>query len=1088
MTIDPVSLAITAALTAAQMAMTASQKIEGPRLDDLSVTVADYGTPLNYFYGVRRFEGVPIIWAEPLREVKKRRKTKGGKYNEYTYYGTWAIAIAGHQIDGVTRIWFDKHLVYDATGAGPISPFSLKKGFGIADHIRFYLGTEDQTPDPRMLATVEAEHGAGSCPAYRGTAYAVFEDIPLEKLGNRIPQITIEAVAHGTPNYPWETFDVDVAGNRLWGFTYSPDGSRMMWGQGSAYELWDVAARSRMMAGPLPFSIGLQDVVGVANNGSIYVIRYPDDGAAEIVSFRPDFAGLVGTVGSVPYASGLRILQDGNGFEHIVTLGTAFIDYFFTVSLGGIGNVVTYDTDFIGDGSSWTARGACTDSYGDIWVVGSKAGFFGSWDDLFLYRVVDTGARPGSSGFVHLNTGSLVDGASTEIAHYDGHFIVHWDNALLIKIEDETMSIVATAARTGDFYNNPKQWANLYPGSSSIWLNSIEISLSTLAAERNVAITDWKAEDADGIIYDSINHALICFPQFDTLITWRYLDRIGSDGLTLGDIADDVATRCGLPLGGYDFSGLDQVVTGYNWTQGSGRDILDPLFTAYDSDIAPHDFTVRGVKRGAASSGTIDVAQFVRDPERYSVSITQDADLPRALTFSFADTGAEQQTNSVLVQRPSVAIDGVRELNINMTSLAMSVDDARELAERYFRRLWAGRERIDNVLTAQYLSLEPADVRTLALDGISRTARLLEQTITAGGTIKGRWERDDPSIALLSGATGATMDGRAPSVMLVPGLTRGFILDVPLARDIDDQAGPFMLIAAAPYSSSVFWSGADFYFSEDDTADSYDAGWATVGPLDACTWGYTTVTLGDALPWVPDYGSSLNVNLRVGELESVSDADFDASDSLNLALIESAGGWEYIRFRTATLEADGSYTLTGLSRGCRGTEQWIAGHSTGDRFLLVDSSLSKKMMGAGDIGDTDYYKAVSQGRDDTSAYAESVAFSAAAQKPYAPVHGELVNDSGSGDWSIDAVRRTRIGGGNVDGTDVPLGETVESWSCDIMDGADVVRTITGSSLPLAYSSADQTIDFGAPQTTLTVNLYQVSPPLSLRGFPLEIAS
>jgi hypothetical protein len=95
MSIDPVSLAITAALTAAQMAMQASQKIEGQRLDDLNVSLADYGTPLNYSEGDVRSDGCPIFFAEPMKEVYRQRKTKGGKYDQWTYYGTWANADRG---------------------------------------------------------------------------------------------------------------------------------------------------------------------------------------------------------------------------------------------------------------------------------------------------------------------------------------------------------------------------------------------------------------------------------------------------------------------------------------------------------------------------------------------------------------------------------------------------------------------------------------------------------------------------------------------------------------------------------------------------------------------------------------------------------------------------------------------------------------------------------------------------------------------------------------------------------------------------------------------------------------------------------
>ena len=58
--------AVTAGMMAANMALTMSRKIEGPRLDDLKVTVADYGTPLPMVWGKRRIEGLPIIWAEPI--------------------------------------------------------------------------------------------------------------------------------------------------------------------------------------------------------------------------------------------------------------------------------------------------------------------------------------------------------------------------------------------------------------------------------------------------------------------------------------------------------------------------------------------------------------------------------------------------------------------------------------------------------------------------------------------------------------------------------------------------------------------------------------------------------------------------------------------------------------------------------------------------------------------------------------------------------------------------------------------------------------------------------------------------------------
>ncbi|SMG36639.1 GTA TIM-barrel-like domain-containing protein [Paracoccus sp. J56] len=53
---------------------------------------------------------------------------------------------------------------------------------------RWYPGDEMQTADPFMATKM----GALSTPAYRGTAYVVFEELPLSSYGNRLPQLSFE--------------------------------------------------------------------------------------------------------------------------------------------------------------------------------------------------------------------------------------------------------------------------------------------------------------------------------------------------------------------------------------------------------------------------------------------------------------------------------------------------------------------------------------------------------------------------------------------------------------------------------------------------------------------------------------------------------------------------------------------------------------------------------------------------------------------------------------------------------------------------------------------------------------------------------
>lgn len=1075
MSLDPVSLGIQAALMATSMALTASQKTEGPRLTDLSVTVADYGTPLNYFSGIRRLS-VPIIWAESLKEVKKQTKSKAGKYNNYSYYATFAVAIAGLVIDGVSRIWFDKHLIYDATGVGPQVPYTVADGFNLLESIRFMLGGEDQMPDPRMQATVEAKHGAGSCPAYRGVALAVFEEIPVEKFGNRVPQVEIEAFTHGSPHYPFETFDTSARDIGLGGTVYSPDYSRFLTAAGDSYRIWDSASRSPIIAGTFPDSISSPVI---SNNGTIYGL-----GGSGVVSFTPDGLALVGDVGGIAgYAGGLGVYQDGLAREHVVTFPQAFIGYFSTWTLGsGFGPATIYTTD-IGDLTGWTPRGACVDTYGDIWITGSIAGFFGSWDDLYLYRLVDTEARPGSIGFVHLNHGHFDNGPSTEIVHSGGKFFVFWGHYRLIVIDDATMTIVDDIALSDNAGGGGAiNFRNLAAGSTSVWVGFSEISLTDGSTIRTVAPYDWKTEDTNsGPVYDRVNNALISHPQYSAVVTFRYLDRVGSDGVTLGDVVDDIATRAGIAPGDIDTTALTQTVLGWSWTQGDGKSILSPLLDLYDSDAREHGFVLDFVPRGGAIGSTIDMAGFVAGEHdgqpTHTIDRGQATDTPRRLTLSFSDVAADQQTNSASVARPLERVDGARELSIDMTPWVSHVDDGHQIAGRMLRRRWFGRETYTFGLTAQHVALEPGDVHLLTFDGVAKGARLTLCSVDADQVLRTEWERDDPSVAILNGQAGAAFDGRAPSVILVATPSKGFVLDMPLIRDADNDVNPLLYYAAAPYVAGT-WPGATILRSLDAGA-TYEDEFASVPSGSPATWGYASDVLADADPWLWDRGNSVTITLQYGSLTGATEAECDVNPLLNLAWF----GGELLQFTTPMLNMDGSWTLSGLKRGRRGTEWACAGHAAGDAFVLV-AATGKVAMGASDLGDAEYFKAVTAGRDPSSAFVLSLDFTGATLKPYAPAQLRAVKDAATGDWSIDWVRRTRIGGAWTGGTTIPLGEASEEYAVDVLDGGgSVVRTYGGlSSAAATYDAADQATDGGdVAEGDLYLAVYQISDTVG-RGF------
>jgi hypothetical protein len=206
----------------------------------------------------------------------------------------------------------------------------------------------------------------------------------------------------------------------------------------------------------------------------------------------------------------------------------------------------------------------------------------------------------------------------------------------------------------------------------------------------------------------------------------------------------------------------------------------------------------------------------------------------------------------------------------------------------------------------------------------------------------------------------------------------------------------------------------------------------------------------------------------------------DVLNGANAALL----GNEIIQWQTAELIAPKTYRLSKLLRGRRGTEAAVAAHVLNERFVVLSSGTVQRIPDGLDlIGAGRSYKAVSAGRDITSATAASFSNTAKGLKPLSPVHLKG-NRNGTGDLTITWKRRTRIGGGWRDNAEVPLGETNEAYEIEILNGAAVVRTVAAASPTMIYTAAQQTADFGSVQAAVAVRVYQLSTA-AWRGAPLE---
>jgi hypothetical protein len=297
-------------------------------------------------------------------------------------------------------------------------------------------------------------------------------------------------------------------------------------------------------------------------------------------------------------------------------------------------------------------------------------------------------------------------------------------------------------------------------------------------------------------------------------------------------------------------------------------------------------------------------------------------------------------------------------------------------------------------------------------------------------------------------------------------------MNVNALRDLDNDPGFYIAVS----SSGKTWPGAVIYQSSDGGA-SYQS---IASIKTRATMGFTLNALGSYEGGnTVDEINQVRVSLLYGALSSVT---FDAFlEGARAALI----GDELIYFRTAHLNADRTYTLSGLLRGRRGTENKIFGHMVADRFVLLTPATVKRIgQVTADIGKTRLYKAVTSGAEIASAAVQAFKNEGAALKPYSPAHvgGGRAAD---GALLLSWVRRGRLSGEWRDSVDVPLSEEIEQYDIEFCtpDFLTVLKTVTvKNASSYTYEAADQAADFGSLQASVYVRVYQISATVG-RGYP-----
>lgn len=546
--------------------------------------------------------------------------------------------------------------------------------------------------------------------------------------------------------------------------------------------------------------------------------------------------------------------------------------------------------------------------------------------------------------------------------------------------------------------------------------------------------------------------------------------RVNGGPVILGDIVEDLCVRSGLLAGELDVSTLTDLVDGFKvGRRASARASIDELRSAWPFDAVTSGDVLKFVKRGGVPVLTVDADDLGArvwsgdsQPEP-ALEIERPArdEVPRELTLTYIDATADYDPGIATARRQ---IGGSPVVATQELPIVMSADYAGRVAWYNLLAQHAARDAVKFKLPYLYERLEPTDSVWMP-DADERLRRvLITNKVNARPLLEFEGVFEDASIYdVLLGTPGREQGPQQTTPQTLSRVVLA-LLDLPPLRDVDNT---LMLYVAAGPADGGAWRGASLYRSQDGGTSFSPA----LTFMTAATLGVATTALAD---WtggnVFDESNTVTVRLDNGTLQSVTE----------LALLNGANaaalGDEIFQFQTAELVGEREWRLSRLLRGRRGTERGQSTHAIGERFvLLAPATLQLLPYDYIEVGVPRHYKLAAPGAQLSSVTSVAHTAQGNSVKPLAPVW--IAGERDGGDLAITWTRRARINAEWRDVIDVPLDEPSEEYQIDILDGLTVVRTLTASSPTVTYTAAQQTSDFGSPQSSVSVAVYQISSRL-----------
>lgn len=1003
-------------------------EVEGNKIGDNPTQTAAEGGARAIVFG-RGCIRATCLLDRGNRQIRKQRdqagKGGGPVTNNQRVFWTFAIGLGEDLVGGaILRIWSGEKLVYDATPESTIPEETAE----FAQKFRFYDGSETQLPDPAL----EAIHGIGNTPYYRGTAYIVFPNYDLTDTAESIPTFRWE-VAKSAQSDP--IIGSEVTATR----TLDADLT-----SASIYML--PSGQLAFMEGETSTSFGGTYTRGLLND------------ALELT-----FSESVSLSGGGPFAGSVMTPVAENGLGHLFYRGGTN-NYPPRLAING-----AYIAHFLpSDAPSpnwWGFEQSYSPQYSGLVWFGDSAGGNGSF-------YLGVRAASGGASYVRriLRFPLSASGETAETAMATGVGASSAPYFWMTRASDGMIHVIGTDGEL-DTYNEslsivssetlPFSLNNLI--GFGVHEDVAAFVYSTVVGTKSIVFrsrSDWSIiQTIGGLSVAGTYPVRIVFSEFSCFVqvgTWVgripcQIVRSNPIKALLADVVSALHQRAGHFPSQYDVSELLDEIAGVVFEASiTYGEAINQCIGPYFADPSDYDKCIHYLKRGKPVAHTLTEDDLVDEPEE---SMRENAiEYPRKLHLFFQSPITHYAATKATSYRSSPDVRVIGETSIAVPITFNDPDEPAQISAKLHKTYWMDAEgEIIWHVPDNHLDLVVGDCVGLSYRGMVRRTRITRIEDSPG--VRKLVMRADRQSAYASEVTGIPLPPPTPPLPSIISPTLLAVLDIPALVDTADD----LHYLSAMSGVTDVWAGAALQRSLDAGANYVSVGSVGVNAI----MGTLQSTVTAASPHFTDSTNVVRVQLFTDdELESRTNAQWLSEQGAFVLSWEDGGQrrWEILQARDVDDLGDSVFELSHLMRGVLNTE--AAEHVPGAMFVWLDGSLLKVSAQTAWLGNNLTHRAVSNGLSPETAAAQTLEYTGNAQREWPVAHLFLELDGT--DLRVRVVPRHRFGT-----QDNPVRSA--NW-----DGYAVNAWSSGQTFGIITTSDELTIDVSGWTGTITVEVAQLN--------------